>query len=285
MKIGTCLDPVEGRFGIEEAVKLLKRVGYDCVDYGKTCSGYTHTGWLFDLNDSEFEAVFRRDYEIIKEGGLFVSQIHAPFPTYPDDAPETFDRMVEAIRKSIIAASYLHAPYAVIHCAMRCGWAVDDDPQKTREMNYKVFEKLIPTSKETGVLIALENMPCVGIPSCTPEEVIDYMDMMHTDRMVALLDTGHSNITKIAPADFALKLGGRLKALHIHDNFSDRDAHTIPYLGNIDWAKFSSALKTIGYNGVFSFESDNFAKRFPDELFEQAMKTEFAVGKFITKDL
>ena len=111
-------------------------------------------------------------------------------------------------------------------------------------------------------------MPLGRVPTGRPEQHCEYIDMMNSDHFVACLDTGHANITGIAPAAFARALGSRLKTLHIHDNLGLNphcegwsDMHTAPYLGNIDWTDFIHALSEIGYDGTLSYETDTFLAR------------------------
>ena len=254
-------------YGPEKAFALLKEIGYDAVDYGSPCSLYE---WgkktVFSKSAKEFEAYFAAHAAWAKAAGIAVGQVHAPFPTWPESNDETeFCDMMEAIKKSIRATAIMEAPYLVIHCAMRKGWAPDDDPAATRALNYKVFEELIPAAEREGVTLALENMPCRGIPTCTPEELCDYIDMMASDRLVACLDTGHANITGVDCGDFARALGPRLKVLHIHDNDGKLDQHITPYMGTVNWQSFMQGLRDIGYQGTLSLESDSLP-RYADEL-------------------
>ncbi len=251
----------------EKALILLKEIGYDAIDYGSPCALYR---WgketIFDKSTAEFEAYFAHHAACAKAADLMIGQVHAPFPTWPESNDEAeFRGMMEAIKKSIRATAIMEAPYLVIHCAMRKGWAPDDDPAATRALNYKVFEELIPVAEREGVYLALENMPCRGIPTCTPEEMCDYIDMMASDRLVACLDTGHANITGVDCGDFARALGHRLKVLHIHDNDGRSDQHITPYMGTVNWKSFMQGLRDIGYQGTLSLESDSFP-RYADEF-------------------
>ncbi len=179
---------------------------------------------------------------------------------------------MDAIKRSIRATAIMEAPYLVVHCAMRCGWAPDDDPVVTRALNYKVFEELLPVAEQEGVTLALENMPCRGIPTCTPEELCDYIDMMDSPRLVACLNTGHANITGIDCGDFARALGHRLKVLHIHDNDGKSDQHITPYFGTVNWESFMQGLKDVGFDGRLSLESDVYP-RFRDARMFSAYAT------------
>jgi sugar phosphate isomerase/epimerase len=187
-----------------------------------------------------------------------------------------------SLKKAIMAAKLLHSRYIVIHCARPYDWNVDPEPERTRELNYKIFSELLPVARECGVKIALEKMPCIGIPTSMPEELCGYIDMMgDSQNFVACLDTGHANITRIDCREYARILGRRLKVLHIHDNKGETDDHACPYLGTINWDSFMNALKDIGYSGTFSLETMKFVHCFPKEMFIQAKTYTYNVAKYL----
>lgn len=276
MHINTTTSLAKQHFGSREGYKKIAQSGFTGVDYSETCSAYQPFKGIYTAHDHEFDEYFMREYEYLSAAGLSVNQTHAPFPTYPDpragiDREEEYQFMIGAIKKSIRATRILHGKYVVIHCAMRCGWVKDDDPVLTRDWNKRVFSELLPAARENGVVIALENMPCAGIPTAYPEQLIDYIDMMgDPEYFTACLDTGHANITGIDAGEYVRSLGSRLSTLHIHDNDGKHDHHTCPYTGSIQWENFFAALKEIGYKGTLSLEADSFTSRFPKELYVQA---------------
>jgi sugar phosphate isomerase/epimerase len=49
--------------------------------------------------------------------------------------------------------------------------------------------------------------------------------------------------------------GAKLIALHIADNLGERDDHMLPHsAGTVDWSDVVSALREVGYSGLFNFE-------------------------------
>ena len=75
--------------------------------------------------------------------------------------------------------------------------------------------------------------------------------------------------------------GGRVKAVHIHDNGHRADDHTLPYLGKLDWNAITSALGEIGYAGDFTFEVTNYLTPFDDALADQALAFQVTVGRHL----
>jgi sugar phosphate isomerase/epimerase len=68
------------------------------------------------------------------------------------------------------------------------------------------------------------------------------------------LDSGHLHVTGSDPAETIKAIGGRLKTLHLHDNFGDKDQHLAPFLGTINWRTYAESLRDCGYEGDLNFE-------------------------------
>ena len=69
------------------------------------------------------------------------------------------------------------------------------------------------------------------------------------------LDTGHLNLADGDQGRFVREAGGLLKALHLADNDGSGDQHLMPFArGTVRWAELMTALREIGYAGLFNFE-------------------------------
>ena len=264
----------------------LSAAGFSAVDDNEPWYAYHPTEGVYHASDEEFAAHFLAEKRRLEEAGLTAWQTHAPFPTYPEahanlTQEETYLRMREGLKRSFTATRLLGAKYEVIHPAMRCGWGMDDDEEKTFQMNLRLFSELLPEAKKQGVTIALENMPNAWIPTATPESLIRYIDAVGDEDFVACLDTGHANITKISCGEFVRALGKRLKVLHVHDNDGKSDQHTLPFAGNIDWRDFGKALKEVGFTGAISLEAHPFYAKLPKEMGKAANVLLFAAAKKI----
>ncbi|MBQ1942390.1 MAG: sugar phosphate isomerase/epimerase [Clostridia bacterium] len=266
MKIATAFaSTVTKLYGAEKGYQLLAEAGFHAVDHGDTMSLYRPFEGLFSLSEEEFIAHFQAEHAAITAAGLTCCQIHLPFPTWPDPNPnapwsweEEYAYIKNAFRRSFTAARILNCEYAVLHCAMRCGWEKDDNPALTFEKNMQLFCELLPLAKQNGVKIALENMPNAWIPSALPQSLTAMIDAVgDSENFVACLDTGHANLTgkEVTPAAYVRALGGRLKVLHVHDNDGVFDCHALPFTGVIDWEEFGAALAEINFNGVLSLEA------------------------------
>lgn len=67
------------------------------------------------------------------------------------------------------------------------------------------------------------------------------------------LDLGHANLFGKNPEEFIVKFQKKIKHIHLHDNFGDRDLHLPMGCGVIDWKKILTILKKC-YNGTITLE-------------------------------
>ncbi len=68
------------------------------------------------------------------------------------------------------------------------------------------------------------------------------------------LDLGHCNLFGKDPAAMLRRFASRLRHLHLHDNFGDKDLHLPPGAGRIDWDAVCLALEEIEYAGTITLE-------------------------------
>jgi sugar phosphate isomerase/epimerase len=103
----------------------------------------------------------------------------------------------------------------------------------------------------TGMTICLENIPIAN----TAEELCHLVDGVSDMHLGICLDTGHLHMGNGDQAAFIRRAAPHLKALHIADNDGSSDQHLLPYgHGTIRWEDVVSALKDVGYSGLFNLE-------------------------------
>ena len=104
-------------------------------------------------------------------------------------------------------------------------------------------------AKLTKVPICIENM-VLGRMTNTIDKIVAFAEKAPNAYVV--LDTNHYLAER--PEDAILRLGNRIKALHISDNNFVVEQHKLPGDGLNDWNKIIGALETIGYDGMFNYE-------------------------------
>ena len=124
---------------------------------------------------------------------------------------------------------------------------------------------LIPAMEKNGVSVLFEN---TTIKHCgngwyfpiKGSDLNDFIEFMDHPLFGAAWDVGHANMDGIDHHDEIVTLGKNLKAIHVHDNYGDKDRHLAPFLGKLDIDSLMRGLIDSGYEGYFTFESDGFFK-------------------------
>jgi len=261
MKISTEIASIAKIVGMEKAVELCAKAGFDAWDFSmfEMC----RIDWKTRLplqNETQLNGVhylkFARELKKIGlDNGIVCNQSHAPFPV---DVP--------AVRAFLKRA---------IECTAEAGGAIcviHPDNDLSVEQNAEMYAQLLPFAKECGVKIATENMwnwdnekNESSFAACaTGEAFREQIDMVNDDFFVACLDLGHAEMrgSGNGAVHMIQTLGHRIQALHIHDNDRWHDSHQIPFSMNIAFEAIVRALKEIGYAGYFTLEADTFLKAY-----------------------
>ncbi|MBO5647131.1 MAG: sugar phosphate isomerase/epimerase [Clostridia bacterium] len=264
MKISNEIGSTSNLVGMEKAVELCAKAGFDAWDFSMfdMCRFNWKTMQPVEsdhpLAGNDYLAYARELKKIGLENGIVCNQSHAPFPVH-----------VPAIR------SYLKR---AIECTAEAGGeicVIHPDNNATAEQNAEMYAELLPFARSCGVKIATENMwnwdkekNCSSFAACaTGEDFKKHIDILNDDFLVACLDLGHAEMRGSGDGCVSMihTLGPRLQALHIHDNDCIHDNHQIPFSMNIDFDPIVKALKEIGYPGYFTMEAGTFVQQFTAE--------------------
>ncbi len=238
----------------EEAIRAISQAGYDAIDLDLNLINYDQ------IPVDKFDEYFLRLKAVADECKIEIFQTHSKCWAY-DRAitPEYFDVTIKDIR----ATSLLGAKYIVIHPLRPPQKKYDEYKEESKRINIDFFSRLRPYLEKYDVIQCIENMfgtlPDGFYPTLSrPEEIIEYIEALGSDRFGACLDTGHMNLTCEKTGDTVegaiRKLGKHIKVLHVHDNYKNLDAHLPPYYGDINWKEVCKAVKEIGYQGVWNLE-------------------------------
>lgn len=263
---------IAGRIGVPDTVRLIGKAGFDAFDFSI-------------LDQSEKNPVFTDNWKAhvaeIKaaadEVGIVCNQAHAPFPSLKTDESDNkaynetiFDRIVRAMEASSALGASLIVVHPIHHLPYR------ENTETLFHMNMDFYRSLAPYAKRLGIKVALENMwqkdpvsgRIVDSTCSTAAEFIRYFDTLaDPDAFTCCLDLGHCSLCGYEAADMIRALGAdRLGALHVHDNDSLTDVHTLPFLGSIKWQDVCKALREIGYRGDFTYEAHAILQAMPTEL-------------------
>jgi len=280
MKISTEISSTAKKVGMEKAVEMCAKAGFDAWDFTLTSMCRVDWGTLMplpienELNGNDYLKFSRQLKQIGLDNGIVCNQSHAPYPVF---APAVRSFLKRAIECTAEAGGEI----CVIH----------PENNKTAEQNAEMYAELLPFAKGCGVKIATENMwnwdnvkGESSFAACaTGEDFKKHIDVINDDFFVACLDIGHAEMR--GSGDGAVNmikvLGHSLQALHIHDNDCWHDHHQIPFSGDIDFDSIVKALKEIDYKGYFTLEAGQFMKGEYDEntAFERLLKLKESVRK------
>lgn len=280
MEIGIIMDN-HGyeRFG-DEKYKKMKEHGYSCADYNMadTFSG------VYVASETDAMSMMLREKELSEKAGIRISQVHGPWTgKLPERTPEGLCELLEDCKKSIRYTSMLSCKNWVIHPLLPCGGDEIDTPdaQKTWDINLAFFKELVKTAEECDVIICLENMPFLNYSMSKPKRILELVNAVDNDYFRICLDTGHvATFSELSLGDEIRALADKIQTFHIHDTIYEKDIHLFPYYGVIDWADFIKAVRDIGYDGVFSLETQP-SRKLPLPIFEEMSRTLIKIAKEI----
>lgn len=285
MKLSTQTSRAFGKLGEDAGLKLLADAGYDALDismFSMCCD--PECVWQQE-DYREHAAALRKKCE---DYGMYFNQGHSPF-SYKFNEEGVFENrfMPDTIR-SIEVAGLLGVRNLVVHPLHHFVYA--GHAQEIFEKNMEFYRSLIPYAEAAGVKISLENMwqrdpirkYIVDDTLADPAEMNAYIDELNSFSPVfnACLDIGHVVLVGRDPAEVIRTIGGRLEALHVHDNNYLADQHTVIGHGRIDYNAVIQALHDIGYKGEFTYEADAFFANFELAEFPLAAKFMQDVGRY-----
>lgn len=261
MKISTEIASAAKIVGEEKAVELIAKAGFDAWDLSMfSMCKYDWKNKTVIPTDHPFAgpnalAFARRLGRIGADYGIHCNQSHAPFPSY-------CEAVVDKYKLAIECTAEAGGKICIIH----------PDNYKCARENAEMYLKLLPFAKECGVKIATENMwdwnkekDHAAHSACSShQDFLEHLNVINDDFFVACLDIGHAEMRGLetSAVDMIKTLGGKLQALHIHDNDLWHDSHQIPFSMSIDFDAVVKALREIGYNGYFTLEADRYLEKF-----------------------
>lgn len=260
-------------FGIKETFDVFAKAGFEGIDFNNDVDEYS--------SDKYDEHFYRDLAKYAASKGIAICQAHAPFPSSYNDEEKTEKRFKEIVQ-SMKNAAYMGAPVIVVHPCTHLDFSIDGNPELLFEYNLNFYRRLIPYADEIGIKIAIENIGRISITS-TPERLNRLYDTLNNPVFTVCFDVGHCMLQNVDPGEAIRKIGDRLVdgCTHVHDNFGDTDAHTLPYYGKVDWEDVMKALAEIGYRGDLNYEASNFIKDVPTDLYVDGLIYMSKVGHYL----
>ena len=287
MKISTEIESSALKVDKEKAIELIAKAGFDAWDFSMfdMCK-YNWGTRVAEVGEGPLSGANRLAYarklkQIGLDNGIVCNQSHAPFPTS--------NELIRSMAKwAIECTAEAGGEICIIH----------PDNDKSAEENGEFYMEFLPFAKDCGVKIATENMwnwnsekdQATFAACATPESFLAHLNAVNSDYLVACLDIGHAEMRGLNTnaVQMIKALGGKLQALHIHDNDKWHDSHQIPFSMQIDFEAIAKALKEIGYSGYLTLEASYYLKDYPTEkLFEELKRLALSakrIGELYNKD-
>lgn len=238
-KIGIQTGEFFGR-SLDDFFALIKDCGFDCIDYAGLLNPKSELGML---SLPELSAKLRDIKLAADKAGIGIWQIHGPWVApLTNNTPEERREWTDYCKKCILASAELGSPRYVVHPIMPFGVRGKEEPAFVYETNREFLTEICECAKNVGVTVCFENMPFPWMTVYSPKHIYDIVKELNLDNLKICLDTGHSLIAEVQPADAVRELGDTIEAFHVHDNFGDVDRHLAPFSGKTDWDAFAAAL-------------------------------------------
>ena len=287
-----------------EGFSMMKRAGFSCADFSlnyyltNTRLYKQELNKFFDQSEEELEQYFAPHVRGAKEAGIKIHQMHMPYPLYIPGGKQKLNQYLQEVvaPKSLKVCEVFQCPYMVVHgfkLAQHLG-SEEAEWQQTEEL----LHSILPMAKEKGIILCIENLytgtggHIVEGTCCNARKAAERIDRINqqygTEVLGFCLDTGHANLVGLDFEDFIIRLGKRLKVLHVHDNDGIGDLHQIPFTFtktrenkvSTDWDGFLRGLRAIEFDQVLSFETAPVLSAFPVELKEDALRLIARVGEY-----
>ena len=234
----------------DEHIPLLKGVGFRHFNIEMSCFGD-------GLDDAAFFAQVEKTKRVLSETGTDGVLAHAVCGRL-NRAP--YEEIVKETVRHVRACDILGIPDLVVHPL----YASEFHPRQMYEFNRQFYRDILAETKDSQTHLLIENFADTEVNGsclCSGADMSDFLDYLgEDDRVGACWDTAHCSLSR-APRDdqyAGIKaLGGRLRALHISDNFGmpNQHWHSFPFSGIINFDAVLCALAEIGYRGAFNYEA------------------------------
>lgn len=236
---------------------MMRSAGFEYADVGLF---YHHDNDVWKLSDDELKEKMQAHAQELLQHGIQPWQTHAPMDAYNFSRPEDRYLHWDCYLQAIKATAFMGAKYIVVHPITTGNRKMRPLADKEDGLNWEFYSYLKPTLIRYGVKCAVENVYPAGSFCSTAEKMVRFFEKINADCPYdvfgACLDVGHAANYYQNPATMIRILGKRyLFATHIHDNNYVSDLHLFPGAGSLDWYSIGKALRDIGFEECFNYET------------------------------
>lgn len=143
---------------------------------------------------------------------------------------------MDEVKRALETAEQVDIDSVVLHLGNR------DDRWNERSLDLSItaIEHIKAFAHPLGVKTLLETL---HNDVTTPEHLLEILRYGHFDTVGVCLDVGHMNLPGMPKLSEAFGvLGSRIAELHLHDNGGERDEHSWPGDGTVNWSAVREAI-------------------------------------------
>ena len=234
MKLGAMNNPM---CDVVEEIQVFADLGFDFIDLTLE-PDQTYSA---DLNVRRVaKALSKAGMEAMGHTAWYLP-VASPFPEFRELARRELERCMKVLRDLGVRKMNLH-PHTKVSL---------HDEEWVIGQNVEALARLADYGRRLGVTVMLENMPGFSRVS----QLKPILEAVPNAQL--LLDIGHANLDTPynRSQELLANFGDRLGHVHASDNRGGHDDMHLPLgVGNINWAKKVSFLKSAGYDGTITLE-------------------------------
>lgn len=229
-----CYYPLE----TEKAVQNVARHGFDGCEVFFNCASEINASFFKDLRKIGNDAGMH--FTSIHPFSSF-AETHCLFGTYPKRSEEFFDFYKKHFELSDILGAKIFVVHGVVN---RLRHIVTDDHY------FEIFNRLVETGKQFGVVVAQENV--AKHLSESPEFLVKMKEQLK-DNFHLVFDVKQAVRAGYSPIEFAQSFSKDIVHVHISDNDASHDCLP-PGEGNFDFQQLFDVLDKAQYKGEYIVE-------------------------------
>ena len=223
------------RIPVSERVRLIREAGFE-----------TALHW-WDDSFLELEGCTKEEQaDLIRHEGLYIENAHLRTEGVNCLWLDNLDgqTLLEQYLNEIDGLAACEIPVAVLHLTSGAM------PPPTSDTGLRRVRTLVERAERRGVRLAVENVRS----NLALNRVLDSID---SPALGFCYDSGHDLIWSREPYELLSRYGGRLYAVHLHDNLGVDDDHLAPGAGTVDWETVRAGIARSAYTGSYTLESDS----------------------------
>lgn len=211
------------------------------------------TAFELSIQPKEHETVdLDRICREAREAGVETWSYHLPFYPFEVINPASLDASVR--RHTAEHLSFLikrAASHGFLHAVIHPSGEPISDTDRPAALEYakETLFSLAQTAKESGIILAVEDLPRTCLGNCSAE-LLSIVNV-HPDLRVCF-DVNH--LLFEAHGDFLRAVKDKLVTVHISDYDFINERHWLPGEGKVNWPELLTVLESIGYSGPWLYE-------------------------------